>query len=193
MADNNIVEKKVEKVIEGEAKLHKKTLAQKAASFIFEEDIKDVKQFVINEIVKPSVKKLIADIFHNGVDMSMFGTPYGQRPGQNSKASKVSYVSYSSFAKPQGQQQYAYQRQTGRSYDDVSVPTLSEAKTIADRMVELLETYQMASVADYYELCGVNSEFTDCNYGWTDLHDMEIVRDRDGSYIIKMPKAVVIR
>ena len=59
-------------------------------------------------------------------------------------------------------------------------------------MDELLETYKMVTVADFYDLVGVTCDYTDNNYGWTSLRSAEVVRVRDG-YIIKLPRALPIK
>ena len=56
-------------------------------------------------------------------------------------------------------------------------------------MDELIATYGIASVADWYDLVGADSDYTDNNYGWTDIQSATIVRTRNGDYMIKMPKA----
>ena len=48
------------------------------------------------------------------------------------------------------------------------------------------------TVADLYDLVGLNHNFTDNKYGWTNLRNAQPVRDRDGYYILKLPRAVPI-
>ena len=54
-------------------------------------------------------------------------------------------------------------------------------------MDELIDTYGQVSVADLYDLVGKSCNYTDNNYGWTNLRNAEPVRVRDG-YMLKMPK-----
>ena len=55
-------------------------------------------------------------------------------------------------------------------------------------MDELLETYDIVSVADLYDLVGKTCNYTDNKYGWTNLRNAEPVRVRDG-WLLKLPKA----
>ena len=59
-------------------------------------------------------------------------------------------------------------------------------------MCEAIETYQMVSVADLYDLVGVTGDYTDNKYGWTNLRNAKVVRVRDG-YMIDLPKALPIQ
>ena len=56
-------------------------------------------------------------------------------------------------------------------------------------MDELIETYGFVSVADLYDLVGKRCNYTDNNYGWTNIRNANIVRVSGGDYMIKMPKA----
>ena len=59
-------------------------------------------------------------------------------------------------------------------------------------MDELIETYGIVSVADLYELVGVDGEYTDNDYGWTNIRNADVVRTRDG-YLLSLPKAMPIK
>jgi len=48
----------------------------------------------------------------------------------------------------------------------------------------------MVSVADLYELVGIQGSYTDNKYGWTkNIRNASVVRVRDG-YLLKLPKAL---
>ena len=57
------------------------------------------------------------------------------------------------------------------------------------RMDELVSTYGLVSVADFFDLLGVTGNYTDNNYGWTDIRNAKVMRVKDG-YMIKLPKAL---
>ena len=58
-------------------------------------------------------------------------------------------------------------------------------------MDELIDRYEVVSVADLYELVGITGNYTDNKYGWTNIRNAEVVRVRDG-YVLKLPKATPI-
>ena len=55
-------------------------------------------------------------------------------------------------------------------------------------MEELLERFEVVSVADLFDMAGVSCNYTDNKYGWTDLQDARVERVYDG-YVIRLPKA----
>ena len=78
---------------------------------------------------------------------------------------------------------------TGYDYDDIILESYGEAEDVLERMDELIATYQLVSVADFYDLVGVSGNYTDNKYGWTDIRNASVMRVRDG-YMIKLPKAL---
>ena len=66
---------------------------------------------------------------------------------------------------------------------------LGEIEEAVAEMEELIDMYQLVSVADFYDLVGVSGNYTDNKYGWTNVRNASVVRVRDG-YMIKLPKAL---
>ena len=77
----------------------------------------------------------------------------------------------------------------GYNYDDIILDTRREAEEVLDRMQDLIDSYGMVSVADLYDLVGINGSYTDNKYGWTHLRSTDVQRVRDG-YLLKLPKAL---
>ena len=75
--------------------------------------------------------------------------------------------------------------------DDVILDNRGEAEEVLSRMDELIDTYGIVSVADFYDLVGITGKYTDNNYGWTDIHSAKVVSVRDG-YLIKLPRALPV-
>lgn len=58
-------------------------------------------------------------------------------------------------------------------------------------MYELLSEYGVVRVSDLYHASGLNAEYSDHKYGWTDIDSAKIEKVKDG-YIIRMPKALLL-
>ena len=78
---------------------------------------------------------------------------------------------------------------SGYEYDDIIIENRGEAEDVLSRMDELIDQYGLVSVADLYDLVGINGNYTDNKYGWFNIRTASVVRVRDG-YMIKLPKAV---
>ena len=185
--NNEISEKKIQPVVKGKVS-KKKNVGRKFANTFISEDIQNVKSYVIMDVLIPAVKKAVSDIVTNGIEMILYGETRGKR---SSGASTVSYRSY--YDDRRDERSYRETRtRSGYSYDDLIFDTRVEAEEVLSRMDEIIDEYKVVSVADMYDLAGVSSNFTDNNYGWTNIRSAEVVRVRDG-YVIKMPKALSIK
>ena len=172
-------DKKVEKVISGNAKVKKRSALS--------DDIQNIKSYVVMDVLIPAAKKAISDIVTNGIDMILY--PGGNGRPKRSNANHVSYRSY--YDNRDRDRRYDPEirsRRSSYSYDDIIIDTRAEAEEVLERMDELLDTYNVVSVADLYDLVGISCSYTDNKYGWTNLRNAEIIRVRDG-YFLKLPKA----
>lgn len=181
-------EKKVEKVVTGTVRTKKKSEARKLADIFISEDIANVKSYILMDVLIPTIKKAISDIVTNGVDMILYG-----ESGRTKKSSVASKVSYSRFYDRGSDRREVRTDRTrsGFDYDDIIFDSRGDAEAVLSAMEDILETYPVVSVGDFYDLAQVSTNnYAVNNYGWTDLRTAEVVRTRDGGYMIKLPKAM---
>lgn len=179
--NDDIPEKKVEKVVSGSVKSKKKNGLQKITNVFVPEDVDDVKSYIFEDIVVPAVKDIILDAVRAFLDVN------GTSRGRSSTSSKISYRKY--YDDRDRRDSAPTRTRTGYDYDDIILETRGEAEDVLERMEELINMYQLVSVADFYDLVGVSGNYTDNKYGWTNVRNASVVRVRDG-YMIKLPKAL---
>lgn len=178
-------EKRAEKVVHGKVKT-KENGMRKLTDIFISEDVSNVKNYILMDVIVPAVKKAIYDLVVGTLDMSLYGGRGGT--GKRPTADKVSYRDYNSV----GRRDDRARTTSGYSYDDIVLETRGEAEAVLSRMDELMEEYSIVRVADLYDLVGITGEYTDNNYGWTNIRNAKIERVRDG-YKINMPRALPIR
>ena len=176
-------EKRVEKAVTGPVKTRKKSEARKFADVFIQEDVSSVKSYILMEVLVPAIKKALSDIVKDGIDMILYGE--AGRNKRNSPGSKVSYQSYYN----RDDRRDNLRPRTGYSYDDIILNSRGEAEEVLTRLDELISVYGLASVADFYDLVGVQGNYTDNNYGWTDIRSASVVHVRDG-WMVKLPRAL---
>ena len=179
--NDDIPEKKVEKVVSGSVKSKKKNGLQKITNVFVPEDVDDVKSYIFEDIVVPAVKDIILDAVRAFLGVN------GTSRGRSSTSSKISYRKY--YDDRYRRDSAPTRTTTGYDYDDIILETRGEAEDVLERMEELIDMYQLVSVADFYDLVGVSGNYTDNKYGWTNVRNASVVRVRDG-YMIKLPKAL---
>lgn len=180
-------EKKVDKVVTGKVITKKKSGLSKLTNEFISEDAHSVGSYIVKDVIIPAAKKLIYDIFTDGIDILLYGE--SRKGGKRSTADRVSYTSYSSGRPPVRSDRASMN--TGYSYDDIILATRGEAEDVLSRMDELISTYGLVRVADLYDLVGITGSYTDNKYGWTNIMSARIERVREG-YMIRMPRAVPI-
>lgn len=178
--------KKVERVATG--KTRRKNEVRKLADAFITEDVHSVKDYIIQDVLLPAAKKAISEMVSSGIDMLLYGEAKSKnRSGRNE--SRVSYTKYYDRERERDYDRGARTRTRGYDYDDIILDTRREAEEVLDRMQDLIDTYGMVSVADLYDLVGINGSYTDNKYGWTHLRSADVQRVRDG-YLLKLPKAL---
>ena len=185
-------EKKVEKVVSGPVVRKKKTFGRKIADIFISEDVGDVKSYLIYDVLVPAVKENIADAVNGAIGMIFFGETSRRSSGRNSNRnnSKVNYGGYFNSGNDRRERMpksYREENQGRTRTDDIIIASRAEAEQVLDEMFELLDTYRQVTVADFYDMLDISSEFTDHKYGWTDLRGARVVRVRNG-YRIDLPR-----
>lgn len=183
-----VPEKKLEKVVQGKVTTKKKSEVSKLADIFVPGDVANVKSYVIMDVLVPAVKKAISDIVTNGIDMILYGE--SGRTRKNGPASRVSYSQYYDRDRVRRDREPVAPR-ANYSYNDILLDNRGEAEEVLARMDELVATYGMVSVADLNDLVGITGNYTDNNYGWTNIKSAYVQRVHDG-YLLKLPRAIPI-
>lgn len=185
---NKTEEKRVERVVTGSVRQRKKSEFRKLSEAFVSEDATNVKSYILMDVLVPAVKKAISDIVTNGIDMVLYGEA-GKTKKRDSGASRVSYRSY--YEKERDRDRGPSRVRTGYDFDEYELVNRGEAEEVLEQMDNLIDRYGVVSVADYLELIGVRSNYTDNNYGWTNIRSATVARTRDG-FVIKLPRAMPI-
>ena len=181
-------EKRAEKIVHGKVKT-KENGMRKLTDIFISEDVSNVKNYILFDVVVPALKKAIYDLVVGTLDMSLYG---GRGSGKRPTADRVSYRDYNDISRRDNRSYDSTRTNSGYSYDDIVLETRGEAEAVLSRMDEIMEEYNIVRVADLYDLVGVTGDYTDNNYGWTNIRNAKIVHVRDG-YKIDMPRALPIR
>lgn len=179
---------KVDKVISGVVKTKKKSEIRKFADVFVAEDAHMVKEYLVQDLLIPSIKNTILDLIIEGATIIFKGeSGRSRKPG----GSSVNYVSYSRYADRDVRDERRYSpSRAGVDFglDDIYFESRGDAEVVLTRLDEMIETYDRASVADFYDAIGKSCPHTYNNYGWTNLVNAEVIRIRGGDYKLKFPR-----
>jgi len=178
----------IKKVIRGKVLKKKKTLWRRLTDTLLGEEVESVSSYIIHDVLVPAAKNTLSDIVSGGIEMLLFGDTKGR--GRRDRGR--SYVSYSNYYKsdtPRDKREASVRNRSRHNFDDIVLDSRGEAEEVLNHLVDLVIDYEMASVADLYDLVGIESSYTDTKYGWINLSSARPVRVRDG-YLLDLPRAM---
>ena len=161
------------------AKITKKpSPVQRLVKSLVTGDASTIGGYILNEILIPSLKSTIMDILTKGGERVLYN-------GQKSTR-YVPYTSYSSrkVTQSSGPSESSYssqRRQRSHTYvskkplvGDIFLTSSEEAEELLDNMTYYIERDGYVTVADYCDMIGTTSLYTDEHWGWTDLRRARI-------------------
>jgi hypothetical protein len=181
--------REVKKVVQGNVT----TLRRPFLMRLFSEMLPSVGQYVVEEILIPAAKATLNDVVANALEMMLYGEP--QRYSHRRDRSET-YVSYNHrntgpvrnrFDKPG-----IDEKPVGRSrssVNDVVIADRTDAQEVLNQLAEIIDQYEFATVSDFYEMLGLEANWTDNNIGWDDLGSARVLRVR-GGYTIDFPRPI---
>ena len=190
---NPPAEKKAERVTQGTVTTRKKSLGRRFFDIFIDENVGDVKTYLVYDVLVPAIKENIADLINSAVGMLFFGEASRRVVRRNNGSnSKINYGGYfNGGTKTERMPSYGRSR-IAHNFDDVVFETRADAELVLDGLMDILQEYKQVSVADLYDLAGKSTEFTDNKYGWIELRGARVVGSPARGYIIDLPRCVTL-
>lgn len=166
----------------------KKPLSKKFAETFMTEDTKDVKSWLLMDVLIPGIKNTILDI----LSMLFFGEIENRR--RSSRRDRDNRVNYSSYYGGYSSRHDREDRRRRDRYDryisddqvdfrNIIVRERRDAEDLINAMRDRIRNNGEISIAEFMDLIDAKSNYTDNNYGWDDERDIGIRRVSSG-YLI---------
>lgn len=186
------------KIAEGKVIKRKKPLGSKIKESFTGDDATSVGEYLIFDVVIPALKATIADVVTQGAERALFGEVRPRSTGYSNPVRK-NYTSYSSarVAQPNSdivggpRREVSAQGRSSHNFDEVIFETRGEAEAVLEMLGNLIAEYQVATVADLYEMVNITGDFTDARWGWVDLQGASVQPTRRG-YLLNISRPVVL-
>ncbi len=196
---------RVQKVIKGEAKV-KKPLGRRILDTIRGDDAQTVGQYILFDVVIPSVKDLIVDAGKEALERAFFGgSSSGYRGGRRYGSGGGSSYSYggnrtsygnrynsggnrATNSRDEDQRPLSRRARSQHDFEEIVLETSGDAHNTLEAMRSAVEQFGSVSVADLYDMVEItHDDYMDRSMGWTDLRDASVRRLRSDAYIIDLP------
>ena len=193
--DNN--RKKAECVVNSPVEI---STRKKIKDAFIKSDGKTVGNYALFDVLIPSVKRTLYDLFTKMLGFSLFGgkvegNPFGSSSYANQyqqvmyKANEVNYRPYNSTPQPKPQQNYSY---TGFEYENWIFKERGDIEAVLNQMTDMIEAYGFATIVDLYDSVNQTAPYTAENYGWRSMNGCEPVFCGTG-WRLKMTKPSPIK
>lgn len=195
----------IEKVVSGEVIVHKRSIGRKLKDLFIAADPKTVALYVAMEVLLPAAKNMVYDAWTKGGARMMFGESamrrqmFGQQFGGpfNSPLTPKSLITYNRPELFRQDPRLAPPIPIGprssvrTGHENITIASKEDADMVLERLNDIIDTYQVVSLAELKELLGLPIEHTDNKFGWVSLVGVQVLQVRNG-YVIDLPPADVI-
>lgn len=185
-------------------KVKKSLIGRLVSGVVGPEGIPSIGAYVNEEIVKPAIKNIIVDAVTSGINMVMYGERGGNPRGgsrhvpysggrQNYRPNTNYGSNYKSSSQEPAPSERLVTRTSRHGVEEYIIADRHDAADVLVTLTENADRYDSVSVADYYDLIGVASQYTDNNHGWRlDAISRATILPVRGGYVIKFPPVEVI-
>src|SRR3954465_6226049 len=181
-------DKKVESVVKGEVQRRKKPLGKRFHETFLGGDAKGTAQYVVFSVLIPAAKDMLVEAGAQGIERLVYGESRRRPSGRSMATGHIAYNRPQGVSDRPPAPSISRRARARHDFDEIVLQTRGEAEEVLDRMYDLLSRYDSVSVADLYELTGVESTHTDHKWGWVDLRGSGLTRTRQGGYVIDLPE-----
>ena len=180
----------VEKVVSGEVRQRQKSMGRRFKTLLFGGEAKNAVGYVIGDVLLPAFKNMVVDATSKGMERVVYGDSAPRRRPNESRGPRVSYNTpvsrYGSNRPGMLPDQPPLSRTPRREANEIILSTRNEASTVLERLCDIVDKYDVASVADLHDLVGLPTTYVDNKWGWTALVDSDIQQIREG-FLLNLP------
>ena len=189
--------KQIEKVVTGEAVQKPKSIGRKFKDIFFGGNVKASARFVTADVILPAFRDLLVDAISNGARRVVYGESMYRSRRPTDYRPRVQYSNpinpmyrndprYDTRPRTNLPDQRNSYRTEKRDSNDIILASKTDADRVVESLFEIVDKYEVASLADLYDLLGWQSSHTDNKWGWTHLNNIEVRQISDG-YLIDLP------
>jgi hypothetical protein len=188
---------KVERVTSANAVRRRKPLGKKFSQVFIGGDAKTALEYMFLQVLIPAAKEAIVEAASSGFEKLVYGDSRPRRHRMGTPTSgpmgHVAYHRMSSASRHEDRpstlpSMLPRRTRSRHDFDDIVINSRQEAEEVLGRLYDLISKYHSATVADLYELTGLQSSHTDHKWGWTALPGAAIGRVRGGGYLLDLPE-----
>jgi len=185
-------DKNIERVTKGDVTRKRRSLRKQFKDAFVSGNARIALSYAVMDVMLPAAVDTVVETLQQGIEMLFKGDSRRRHRGstlpQTGPYGNVPYHRMSSSSRmPSAQRALSRMARARHNFDEIVLDDRAEAEDVIDRLYDVVETYEAASVADLYELVGLTPTHQDDKWGWTDLQGAGVSRIR-GGYLLDLPE-----
>lgn len=177
---------KVQPVVKGKTSMQKPSLGEKIKKLLLPGDIKDMKEYAINQVIIPGLKNGALAL----IEMAFFGQVRRNYVNRNNNQTNYNYISNNQ--QKISQPTMSQRDRATHNFTNIMFESYQDAEDVISTMLDILDRAGAVTVADFYEAAGYNPSWADVDWGWKGFQKLESRAIR-GGYIIDVTPPVYLR
>lgn len=183
----------VSEVIESNSNEPKRPLLERAIyGVIGPGGLQDSLKVATKTIILPGLKNLIAETLHGAINNFLYRDGGERYRSSYGGVTRAGYLDYSDRYISRDRQDTSYSRVSyapsgGRSVRQFAIKSESDAMAIVSDLRDRICDYGQATISDYYDMIGQQTDFSQDRYGWTSLNGVNIRKVSNG-WVIDFPQ-----
>ena len=184
-------------IAKGKVREKKRTVGERIADNFLATDGGELKEHFIFDWLIPGIKTIVEDLVH----MLLYGDGASPDIRRSRGRSEVRRVPYNSIYDGRRRRDEEVIPRRGTRTPELIFDRRADAEQVLCGMNEYIDDYGTVSMKDFYSIVSEVSEgeidiptdFQMTQWGWYDLSGANVVQVRGGGYLLRMPKAEVIK
>lgn len=199
-------EKKIERITSAEVIIQKKGPGRKLKEMLIAADMKSVGSYLWWDLLIPMMKNAIVDTVEQGIKRTVYGDRRAAMFARDIRNPMQSRTTYTPYNQPVLSRPYpgdprmtmapALESGPRASSSNISnrgyvISSKDEAEEVLEMMLNIINSYQVVTVADLTEMLGLPMDPINNRWGWNDIRTAQIRQIREG-WLLELPDPIVL-
>lgn len=179
--------REISSVARGRVIKRNKSFTRSIAEVFVGDGENNVGAYILRDVLVPALKNLISDAVTSGIEMILYGETSGRsKRGRERGGSVINYGSFSKRNRDDDRRDRSRPQYRDKfDLNEIFFKDHTDAEEVLDELCERLEEYEQVSVADYFELAGIDgASWVHNKWGWESLKKAFCTHTRHGWAIV---------
>ena len=183
--------KDIQKVVSGDVVQRKTPLGRRFKNLFFGGEFKGAIKYISNDVLLPALRNMLVDTTTKGVERVVYGESYSRRRPEIGRP-RVSYDRLSSpvdrYSRSRAMlpDQPPHSVRRRQDVGEIILVSRDEAEIVVERLSDIIDKYEVVSIADLHDLVGLPTTYVDNKWGWSSIKGVDIRQIREG-YLLDLP------